>query len=95
MKSNDGQVLRTAALRGLGILIQPKYIVHDDLVAGQMIPILNEWNLPRLTINLAYASRKHLSAKVWTFIELLLESFRENATNTFGLVSHLLLGAAH
>lgn len=78
MESNDGQVLRTAALRGLGILIQPKYIVYDDLVAGRLVPILDQWDLPRLIINLAYPSRKHLSAKVRTFIELLLKSFREN-----------------
>ncbi|WP_031357999.1 LysR family transcriptional regulator [Caballeronia sordidicola] len=78
MESNDGQVLRTAALRGLGVLIQPKYIVYDDLVAGRLVPLLDEWDLPRLTINLAYPSRKHLSAKVRTFIELLLKSFREN-----------------
>jgi len=78
MESNDGQVLRTAALRGLGVLIQPKYIVYDDLIAGRLVPLLDEWDLPRLTINLAYPSRKHLSAKVRTFIELLLKSFREN-----------------
>jgi DNA-binding transcriptional LysR family regulator len=78
MESNDGQVLRTAALRGLGVLIQPKYIVYDDLIAGRLVPLLDDWDLPRLTINLAYPSRKHLSAKVRTFIDLLLKSFREN-----------------
>ncbi|MGA7814439.1 LysR family transcriptional regulator, partial [Caballeronia sp.] len=31
LESNDGQVLRTAALAGLGILVQPKYIVYDDI----------------------------------------------------------------
>jgi DNA-binding transcriptional LysR family regulator len=78
LESNDGQVLRTAALRGLGVLIQPKYIVYDDLIAGRLVPLLDDWDLPRLTINLAYPSRKHLSAKVRTFIDLLLKSFREN-----------------
>jgi DNA-binding transcriptional LysR family regulator len=32
------------------------------------VPVLDDWDLPRLTINLAYPSRKHLSAKVRTFI---------------------------
>ena len=31
--------------------------------------------MPRLTINLAYASRKHLSAKVRTFIDFMVEHF--------------------
>jgi DNA-binding transcriptional LysR family regulator len=77
MESNDGQVLRTAALSDLGILVQPKYIVYDDIMAGRLVPVLDDWDLPRLTINLAYPSRKHLSAKVRTFIDLLTGTFRE------------------
>ena len=75
LESNDGQVLRAAALDGLGILVQPAYIVYDDIVAGRLVPVLDDWDLPRLTINLAYPSRKHLSAKVRTFIDFIAEHF--------------------
>jgi DNA-binding transcriptional LysR family regulator len=75
LESNDGQILRAAALDGLGILVQPTYIVYDDMVAGRLVPVLDEWDLPRLTINLAYPSRKHLSAKVRTFIDFMAEHF--------------------
>jgi len=75
LESNDGQILRAAALDGLGILVQPTYIVYDDIVAGRLVPLLDEWDLPHLTINLAYPSRKHLSAKVRTFIDFMAEHF--------------------
>jgi len=75
LESNDGQILRAAALDGLGILIQPTYIVYDDMVAGRLAPVLDDWDLPRLTVNVAYPSRKHLSAKVRTFIDFLVEHF--------------------
>jgi DNA-binding transcriptional LysR family regulator len=75
LESNDGQVLRAAALDGLGILVQPTYILYDDIVAGRLVPVLDDWDLPRLTINLAYPSRKHLSAKVRTFIDFMTEHF--------------------
>ena len=75
LESNDGQVLRTAALDGLGILVQPTYILYDDIAAGRLVPVLDDWDLPRLTINLAYPSRKHLSAKVRTFIDFVVEHF--------------------
>ena len=75
LESNDGQILRTAALDGLGILVQPSYIVYNDIVAGRLVPVLDDWDLPRLTINLAYPSRKHLSAKVRTFIDFVVEHF--------------------
>ena len=77
LESNDGQVLRKAALDGLGILVQPMYILYDDIAAGRLVPVLDEWDLPRLTINLAYPSRKHLSAKVRTFIDFVVDHFNE------------------
>ena len=67
LESNEGQVLRAAALKGMDILVQPKYIVHDDLVAGRLTPVLDDWDLPRLHINVAFQSRRHMSAKVRTF----------------------------
>lgn len=75
LESNDGQILRAAALDGLGILVQPTYILYDDMVAGRLVPVLDDWDLPHLTINLAYPSRKHLSAKVRTFIDFMAEHF--------------------
>jgi DNA-binding transcriptional LysR family regulator len=78
LESNDGQVLRAAALNGLGILIQPSYILYDDLVAGRLVPVLEDWDLPRLQINIAYPSRKHLSAKVRSFIDFMVAECAEN-----------------
>jgi len=90
LESNDGQILRAAALDGLGILVQPTYIVYDDMVAGRLVPVLDDWDLPRLTVNLAYPSRKHLSAKVRTFIDFMVEHFarmnyEQKWTGRFGI----------
>ena len=38
-------------------------------------PVLDAWDLPHLTVKLAYPSRKHLSAKVRTFIDFIAEHF--------------------
>lgn len=75
LESNDGQVLRAAALDGMGILVQPKYILYDDLVAGRLVSVLDDWDLPRLAINIAFQSRRHMSAKVRTFIDFLVDHF--------------------
>ncbi len=77
LESNDGQVLLAAALKGMGILVQPKYIVYDDIVAGRLVPVLDDWDLPRLTVNIAFQNRTHLPARVRLFIEFLVEHFRE------------------
>ena len=77
LEANDGQVLRAAALKHLGILVQPMYIIHDDVVAGRLVPVLREWELPRLTINVAYPTRRHLPAKVRCFVDFLVEQFEK------------------
>ena len=44
LDSNDGQVIRGAALGGLGILIQPLYIVQNDISTGNLVPVLMDWS---------------------------------------------------
>lgn len=78
LEANDGQVLRHAALNGMGILVQPKYIVYDDIVAGRLVPVLDDWDLPRLTMNIAFQTRAHMPAKDRVFIEALVERFRQH-----------------
>lgn len=78
LESNDGQIVRAAALAGSGILVQPKYIIHADLMAGRLIPVLDEWDLPRLTINLAFQSRHYMPAKLRVFLDFLLADFAEH-----------------
>lgn len=77
LEANDGQVLCVAAREGLGILVQPKYIVYDDIVAGRLVPVMDDWDLPRLTINLVYPHRQYLPAKTRTFIDFIVKHFRK------------------
>jgi DNA-binding transcriptional LysR family regulator len=78
LESNDGQILRAAALNGLGVIVQPTYIVQDDLMQGRFVPVLDDWDLPHLMINIAYPSRKHLSAKVRSFVDFMVDQFARN-----------------
>lgn len=76
LESNDGYLLRAAALQGQGILAQPTYVIHDDIVAERLVPILSDWSLPRLEINLVYPSRRHLPAKTRVFIDFIVKEFQ-------------------
>jgi len=75
-KSNDGQLIRRAAIDGIGILVQPTYIIHNDLCAGRLRRGLDDWALPQLKINFAFPTRTHLPAKVRVFIDFLAEDFQ-------------------
>lgn len=76
LDSNDGQIIRQAALAGLGILIQPLYIIHDDIAAGRLVPVMEEWALPVLTMNVAYQNRERLPMKIRVFTDFLIRQVR-------------------
>jgi DNA-binding transcriptional LysR family regulator len=79
LDSNDGQVIRRAALAGLGILIQPLYIVQGDILEGKLVPVLTDWELPLLTMNIAYQNRVRLPAKIRVFSDFLVNHIRLNS----------------
>lgn len=78
LNSNDGQVIVRADLDGLGILAQPTYIIEEHLALGRLVRVLDDWDLPRLTMNIAFPSKAHLPARTRLFIDYLVQTFREN-----------------
>ncbi len=78
MMCNDGQALRRAALNDMGILVQPAYIIQDDIDAGHLVPVLADWELHPLTMNIAFPTRLHLPARTRLFIDALVQYFRDN-----------------
>lgn len=84
LDSNDGQVIRQAALSGLGILIQPLYIIIVDIRAGRLVPVLENWELPILNINIAFQNRARLPAKIRVFSDFLTQKIKADDTNGIG-----------
>lgn len=76
--ANDGQLICQAARDGLGILAQPTYIIEDDLDSGRLVRVLDDWDLPRLTMNIAYPSKSFIPLRTRLFIDFLVERFRMN-----------------
>lgn len=73
--ANNGDALQVAALAGKGIVLQPTFIAGEDLRAGRLQPVLNEYQLPELIAHAVYAHRQYLSAKVRTFVDFLAGYF--------------------
>lgn len=79
LNANDAQILRAAAVQGLGILALPVYVMYDDLQARRLVPLMLDWELPRLSISVVYPRRSLVPAKTRAFIDFLLEDFRRHA----------------
>ncbi len=70
--SNDGNALLSAVRKGVGLVYLPEIFVADDLASGTLSRVLNDWALPTC-ISAIYPYSRHLSPKVRTFIDFLLE----------------------
>lgn len=73
---NNGQALRTAALHGMGIIVQPEMLLADDLAVGTLVRILPNHALPSQGMHLVYPSNRNLTPKMTSFIEFMVERFR-------------------
>ncbi|MDT8345185.1 MAG: LysR family transcriptional regulator [Thermohalobaculum sp.] len=71
MRANNGTVLRQAAAAGLGVVIQPSFILCEAVAAGQLEPILTDHRWPEIAIYAVYPQTRHLSAKARAFIDFL------------------------
>jgi DNA-binding transcriptional LysR family regulator len=73
--SNNGEILRDAALKGIGIALLPTFIVGRDLQSGQLRTVLSRFAPPPLAISALYAPSRHLTAKVRLFVDFLAKRF--------------------
>jgi DNA-binding transcriptional LysR family regulator len=77
LMTNSGDTLRLAALHGAGIFLAAGFLVHDDLEAGRLVRLLPEYRPVEFAMNAVYPHRHHLSAKVRTFIDMLVRHSAE------------------
>lgn len=82
IRADNGDMLRLAALSGAGLILQPEFIVAGDLAAGRLVRVLPDWTSAELGIHALYPSRKHLSAKVRTFIDFVGERLADSGAET-------------
>ena len=73
--ANNGDTCRAAALEHQGIILQPDFIVADDLRRGALVELLPGWRAMTLGIHAVYPSRKHLPIKTRRLVDFLVEAF--------------------
>jgi DNA-binding transcriptional LysR family regulator len=76
VKSNNADLLLAAAKAGDGILLAPTFHVGADLASGALAPVLIGWTNFETTVQAVYPHTRHLSAKVRTFVDFLVEKFK-------------------
>jgi DNA-binding transcriptional LysR family regulator len=75
LRANNGDVLREAALAGLGLAYLPSFIVGRDLARRSLRAVLEDAVDRSTAIWALYSPTRHLSAKVRAFVDSLAERF--------------------
>jgi DNA-binding transcriptional LysR family regulator len=57
------------------VILQPDFLVGDDLRRGDLVELLPDWRSIELGIHALYASRKHLPMKTRRLVDFLVEAF--------------------
>ena len=72
---NNGDVMRDAAIAGVGLIIVPTFIVSDALRQGELVAVLRDFELDDAAIYAVWPPKRALSAKVRAFVDFLGERF--------------------
>lgn len=72
--ATNGDLLRELAVAGGGIILQPSFIVGEELARGTLVPLLTDYRTFDLSLFAVYLSRRQLSSKVRVFIDYLVEA---------------------
>ena len=75
--ANNGEVLRDAALRGLGIALLPVFIIGKEMEEGRLAAVLADYEPPPVAVYALYPPSRYLSAKVRVFLDFLVARFAE------------------
>lgn len=80
--ANNGDTCRAAALDHQGIILQPDFLVAEDLRRGDLVELMPAYRAMTLGIHAVYPSRKHLPIKTRRLIDFLVEAFARPRWNT-------------
>ena len=54
---NDGRSLLAAAIHGLGIAMEPTFVVGPAIRSGELVPVLTDWTLATVPLHAVYPAK--------------------------------------
>lgn len=73
--TNDGTLLREAAVAGVGLAVVPSFMVARELAEGRLVPVLPSHRRGRIGVYAVVAARKQLPLRTRLFVDHLARYF--------------------
>lgn len=71
MSTNDGAIMRSWALAGLGVIMRSEWDIADDLATGRLVRILPDWQCPDADVVALLNTRHGRSRRTTVFLEMM------------------------
>jgi DNA-binding transcriptional LysR family regulator len=78
LRANNGDLIRDAAVAGLGIVRLPDFIVADSLKSGRLVPVLDAFLPDATSVYAVYPQHRQSSVTIRAFVEFLRKHLKEN-----------------
>jgi DNA-binding transcriptional LysR family regulator len=79
VRANNGDALMPALRAGLGVAVQPEFIVWRDLEEGRLEAVMTEWSAPPIALNILSPPGGPRPPKVSVLIDFLVRRYSGNA----------------
>ena len=79
MECNDGAVLHAWALAGHGLAWRSMWEVADEIAAGRLVTVLDDFRAPQAAIHAVFPQRRHLPLRVRLFVDHLKHTYGTTA----------------
>ena len=76
LECNDGAVLHEWSLAGLGLAWRSRWEVGEDIAAGRLISVLDDFAAPPTQVYCVFPARKHLPLRVRLFVDFVKARFQ-------------------
>jgi DNA-binding transcriptional LysR family regulator len=76
LRTNSGDTCRAAALAHQGVILQPSFIVGEDLRKGTLVELMPQYRSLEFGIYAIYPSRRYVAPKVRTLIDYLASAMQ-------------------
>lgn len=85
LQANSAELLRQAAIAGLGVAMLAQWLVREDVAAGRLVPVLQSWEAnpgpTDVALHALYQPNRRGSHKIRAFVDLLAAQLVRSGLN--------------